>query len=85
VESGDPSEDYVEVINVLLAVIGIAILFIGLWQIFVTLSSGSFRARGDRLISRNAHPIIFWSNFAALSFVSLIGATLITWAWLTTN
>jgi hypothetical protein len=71
------------VIRVILAVIGVTTLIMGSRQLFVTLRDGSFRARGNRLIRRKGHPIIFWINFGALSFVSLIGAALITWAWLT--
>jgi hypothetical protein len=73
------------VIRVMLAVIGVTTLIVGSRQLFVTLRDGSFRARGNRLIRRKSHPIMFWMNFGALSFVSVIGAALITWAWLITN
>jgi hypothetical protein len=66
----------------MLAVVGVTALIMGSWQFFLTLRDGSFRARGNRLIRRKAHPIIFWINFGALLFVSVIGAAMITWAWL---
>jgi hypothetical protein len=33
---------------------------------------GSFRARGNRLITRNAHPVMFLMNVAALSLLIVI-------------
>jgi len=69
----------------MLAVIGVTALIMGSRQLFLTLRHGSFLARGNRLILRKAHPIIFWINFGALSFDSVIGAALITWAWLITD
>jgi hypothetical protein len=40
---------------------------------------GSFRARGNRLILRDAHPTIFWMNFAGLVLFGIIGVALIYW------
>jgi hypothetical protein len=38
---------------------------------------GSFRARGNRLIARSAHPIIFWMNLVGLLLFGVVGAALI--------
>jgi len=40
---------------------------------------GSFRARGNRLILRDAHPIIFWMNFVGLCLFGALGVALIAW------
>jgi hypothetical protein len=50
-------------VNVLLFLGGLAILLVSSRQVFLMFRDGSFRARGNRLIVRNAHPIIFWMNF----------------------
>jgi hypothetical protein len=68
--------------NFVIGVVGILALIASLRQIFVTLRAGSFRARGNRLIRRERHPIIFWINFSALMLVSVGATALIACAWL---
>ena len=67
-------------IKVLLAPVGIMMLFIGSRQMFLMFRDGSFRARGNRLIRRNGHPVIFWMNFGALALISVIGVVFLCWA-----
>jgi hypothetical protein len=50
---------------------------------FLMFRDGSFRARGNRLIVRNAHPIIFWMNFVGLALLGVVDAALICWQLLT--
>ncbi len=66
-------------IKVLLSLIGVTMLLISSHQMFVMFRNGSFRARGNRLIRRNSHPIIFWMNFGALMLVSIIGVAFASW------
>jgi hypothetical protein len=70
-------------VKVLLFLGGLAIVLVSIRQMFLTLRGGSFRARGNRLIVRNAHPIIFWMNLVGLVLFGLVGAALICWQLLT--
>ena len=59
-------------VKVLLFLGELAILLVSSRQVFLMFRDGSFRARGNRLIVRDAHPIIFWiislgSCFSVLS------------------
>ena len=56
-----------------------AILLVSFHQMFLMIRDGSFRARGNRLIARNARPIIFWMNFVGLVLLGVVGAALICW------
>ena len=70
-------------IKVLLFVGGLAIVLVSSRQMILMFRHGSFRARGNRLIVRNAHPIIFWTNLVGLMLFGIIGAALICWQLLT--
>ncbi len=70
-------------VKVLLFLGGLAILLVSFRQMFLMLRDGSFRARGNRLIVRNGHPVIFWMNLVGLVLFGLIGAALICWQLLT--
>jgi hypothetical protein len=70
-------------VKVLLFVGGLAILLVCSRQMFLMFRDGSFRARGNRLIVRNAQPIIFWMNLVGLVLFGAIGAALISWQLLT--
>jgi hypothetical protein len=70
-------------VKVLLFLGGLAILLVSFRQIFLMFRDGSFRARGSRLIVRNAHPVIFWMNLVALVLFGVIGVALICWQLLT--
>ena len=61
-------------VNVLLFLGGLAILLVSSRQVFLMFREGSFRARGNRLIVRNAHPIIFWMNFVGLVLFGIVGS-----------
>ena len=62
---------------------GLAILLVSYRQMFLMFHEGSFRARGNRLIERNAHPVIFWMNLVGLVLLGVVGAALICWQLLT--
>jgi len=64
-------------VNVLPFLDGLAIVLVGSRQVFLMFRDGSFRARGNRVIIRNAHPIIFWMNFVGLMLLGVVGAALI--------
>jgi hypothetical protein len=64
-------------VKVVLFFAGLAILLVSFRQIFLMFRDGSFRARGNRLIVRNAHPIIFWMNLVGLVLLGAVGAALI--------
>jgi hypothetical protein len=66
-------------VKVLLFLGGLAILLVSSRQVFLMFRDGSFRARGNRLIVRNAHPIIFWMNFVGLMLFGVVGVALICW------
>jgi hypothetical protein len=70
-------------VNILLFLGGLAILLVSSRQVFLMFRDGSFRARGNRLIVRNAHPIIFWMNFVGLVLFGVVGVALICWQLLT--
>src|SRR4051794_31875153 len=70
-------------LKVLLFVGGLSILFVSSRQWLRMFRDGSFRARGNRLIVRNAHPIIFWMNFVGLVLFGIVGVALICWQLLT--
>ena len=70
-------------VKVLLFLGGLAILLVSSRQVFLMFRDGSFRARGNRLIVRNAHPIIFWMNFVGLVLFGVVGVALICWQLLT--
>jgi hypothetical protein len=73
------------VFKVLLVVIGLTMLFMSARQIFLTLRDGFLRARGNRLIERKRHPIMFWFNFGGLVVVGILGVASIAWALLISN
>ena len=66
-------------IEVLLFLGGLAILSVSTHQVYRMFRDGSFRARGNRLILRNAHPAIFWMNLVGLVLFGVIGLALIGW------
>ena len=66
-------------VNVLLFLGGLAILLVSSSQMFLMFRDGSFRARGNRLIVRNAHPVTFWMNFVGLVLFGVAGVALICW------
>jgi hypothetical protein len=68
-------------VNVLLFLGGLAIVLVVSRQVFLMFRDGSFRARGNRLIVRNA--IIFWMNFVGLVLFGIVGVALICWQLLT--
>ena len=68
-----------QMVKVLLCLGGLAILLVSSRQMFLMFRDGSFRARGNRLIVRSAHPIIFWMNLVGLVLFGLAGAALICW------
>jgi hypothetical protein len=70
-------------VKVLLFLGGLAILLVCSRQMFLMFRDGSFRARGNRLIVRNLHPIIFWMNLVGLVLFGIIGAAVISWQLLT--
>jgi hypothetical protein len=70
-------------VKVLLLLGGLVILSVSSRQMFLMFRDGSFRARGNRLIVRSAHPIIFWMNLVGLVLVGVVGAALICWQLLT--
>ena len=70
-------------VKVLLFLGGLSILLVSSRQVFLMFRGGSFRARGNRLIVRNAHPIIFWMNFVGLVLFGVVGVALICWQLLT--
>ena len=69
-------------VKFLLLLGGLAILLVGSRQAFLMFRDGSFRARGNRLILRSAHPIIFWMNFVGLVLFGIVGVALICWQML---
>jgi ABC-type nickel/cobalt efflux system permease component RcnA len=70
-------------VKVFLFFAGLAILLASFHQMILMFRDGTFRARGNRLIARNAHPIIFWLNFAGLVLFGLVGVAVICWQLLT--
>jgi hypothetical protein len=60
------------VIKLLIVLLGVLMIFVSFRQIFLMFGDGYFRARGNRLIRREAHPVMFWMNFAALSLLIVI-------------
>ncbi|MBR0800846.1 hypothetical protein JQ615_36340 [Bradyrhizobium jicamae] len=56
---------------------GLAILSVCSRQMFLMFRDGSFRARGNRLIVRSAHPIMFWMNLVGLTLFGVIGVALV--------
>jgi hypothetical protein len=68
------------VIRVLLAAIGIMMVLMASREMILTLRNDSFRALGNRLIRRKAHPVIFWMELGALVIVGLLGLAVIAWA-----
>ena len=66
--------------KVFLGFIGVLIVLISLWQAFVTFRANSFRARGNRLIIRSPHPVMFWMNVGGLATLGVIGLALICWS-----
>ena len=64
-------------IKLVTALFGVLMISISFRQIFLMLRDGSFRARGNRLIRRNAHPVMFLMNFAALSLLIVIVGVLL--------
>jgi hypothetical protein len=64
-------------VQVLLFLGGVAILLVSSRQMFLMFRDGSFRARGNRLIVRDAHPFIFWMNLVGLALLGVVGAALV--------
>ena len=64
-------------VEVLLLLGGIVILLAGSRQVFLMLRTGSFRARGNRLIVRSAHPIMFFMNLVGIVLFTAIGAAVL--------
>ena len=60
-------------VKVLFLLAALAIILIAFCQTYLAFRSGSFRARGKRLIARNAHPIMFWMNVAGVLLFGFIG------------
>ncbi len=61
----------------LIGLLGVSTIFASVRQIFQMFRDSSFRARGNRLIKRDVHPMMFLMNFAALSlFILIVGAFL---------
>jgi hypothetical protein len=58
----------------LFVLLGVLMISISFRQIFLMFRDDSFRARGNRLIRRNAHPVMFFMNFAALSLLIVVSA-----------
>ena len=70
-------------VEVLLSLGGLAILSVSSHQVYRMFRDGRFRARGNRLILRNAHPVVFWMNFVGLALFGVVGVALICWQLLT--
>ena len=70
-------------VKVFLFFAGLAILLASFRQMILMFRDGTFRARGNRLIARIAHPIIFWLNFVGLVLFGLVGVAVICWQLLT--
>jgi hypothetical protein len=66
--------------SVLVGLIGVTILLISSRQTLLTLRADTFRARGDRLIRRTRHPVMFWMNVGGLAVLGIIGLALICWS-----
>lgn len=66
--------------NVFLGFIGVVIFLVSSWQVFVTFRADSFRARGNRLILRSRHPVMFWMNVGGLATLGVIGLALVCWS-----
>jgi hypothetical protein len=66
--------------NVLVGLFGIVILLISSWQALLTFRADSFHARGNGLIRRSRHPLMFWMNVAGLAGLAVIGVALICWS-----
>jgi hypothetical protein len=65
----------------LLALCGVALAIMAVWQLFATFRSGTFRARGGRHIRRARHPVMCWANVAGLVAAAVVGVVLVLWAW----
>jgi hypothetical protein len=59
------------VIKLFSVLLGI-LMIVSFRQIALMFRDGSFRARGNRLIRREAHPMMFLMNFAALAHLIFI-------------
>jgi hypothetical protein len=70
-------------IKVLLLLGGLGMLLVSSRQMFLMFRDGSFRARGNRLIVHDAHPIIFLMNLVGIVLFGVVGAALICWQLLT--
>ena len=68
--------------NVLLALMGAALIIMSSRQMFLSLRSGSSRLRGGRIIKRKNHPVIFWISIGGLIVVCILGCWLILWSML---
>jgi hypothetical protein len=66
--------------SVFIGFIGVMILLISSRQTLLTLRADTFRARGDRLIRRTRHPVMFWMNVGGIAVLGIIGLTLICWS-----
>ncbi|WP_143201563.1 hypothetical protein [Bradyrhizobium sp. NAS96.2] len=66
-------------VKVLLLLVGLAILSVSFWQMFLMFREASFRARGNRLITRSAHPLNLKMILVGLVLFGALGAALIGW------
>lgn len=66
--------------SVLVGFIGVMILLISSRQALLTFRADSFHARGNRLIRRTRHPVMFWMNVGGLAVLGIIGLALICWS-----
>src|SRR5262245_7490297 len=71
-----------QLIKLVVAAIGTAMIIMGATQMFQTLRTGRLRARGGRIIKRKKNPVMFWLNFGGLIIVCVLGVVSIIWALL---
>ena len=64
-------------VEVLLLLGGFVIFLASSRQIFLMFRAGSSRARGNRLIVRSAHPILFFMNLVGIVLFAAIGAAVL--------
>jgi hypothetical protein len=65
------------VFSVMVGFIGVMIVLISSRQTLLTLRADTFRARGNRLIRRTRHPVMFWMNVGGIAVLGIIGLALI--------
>jgi hypothetical protein len=67
--------------NVFLGLMGVLILLVSSGQAILAFRAASFRARGNRLIVRTRHPVMFWMNDGGLATLGAFGAGLLCWSF----